>query len=69
MNSPRFALGPCVATPGALAALEAAGQTFLEFLARHQAGDWGELDYFHPSPDPMLHSGAGRPRSARRRNT
>jgi hypothetical protein len=41
---PKFALGQIVATPGALQALEATGQTPLEFLQRHVAGDWGELD-------------------------
>jgi len=40
---PLFSLGQIVATPGALAALEKAGQTPLEFLARHVRGDWGEL--------------------------
>src|ERR1039457_1141906 len=39
----RFALGRIVATPGALGALEEAGQTPIEFLARHALGDWGEL--------------------------
>jgi hypothetical protein len=38
---PRFPLGQVVATPGALEALEAAGQTPIEFLRRHQCGDWG----------------------------
>ena len=38
-----FSLGQLVATPGALTALEKAGQTPLEFLARHVRGDWGEL--------------------------
>jgi hypothetical protein len=33
-----------VATPGALAALEEAGQTPMEFLYRHVTGDWGQLD-------------------------
>lgn len=41
---PRFALGQVVATPGALAALEEAGQIPQEFLHRHLRGDWGELD-------------------------
>lgn len=36
-------LGFVVATPGALRALEAAGQSADEFLARHVSGDWGEL--------------------------
>lgn len=40
---PRFRLGQVVATPGALAALEEAGQTPHEFLARHAVGDWGEI--------------------------
>ena len=39
-----FPLGQIVATPGALAALENAGQTPLDFLSRHVCGDWGELD-------------------------
>jgi hypothetical protein len=39
----RFKLGQVVATPGALRTLEEAGQSPLEFLSRHQAGDWGEL--------------------------
>ena len=42
--SARFALGRIVATPGVLEALEDAGQTPGEFLARHAVGDWGELD-------------------------
>jgi hypothetical protein len=39
----RFQLGQVVATPGALQALEEAGQEPVEFLRRHQSGDWGEL--------------------------
>ena len=42
-QQPLFSLGQLIATPGALAALEKAGQTPLEFLARHVRGDWGEL--------------------------
>ena len=38
-----FALGRVVATPGALAALEKAGQQPGDFLARHVSGDWGEV--------------------------
>lgn len=40
---PKFELGDVVITPGALKALEEAGQSPWEFLSRHQAGDWGEL--------------------------
>lgn len=36
-------LGQVVATPGALAALEGAGEFGLTYLQRHQAGDWGVL--------------------------
>jgi len=41
---PWFPLGQCVATPGALAALTEAVHTPGEFLSRHVAGDWGEID-------------------------
>lgn len=40
----KFSLGQIVATPGALRALEEAQQGAQEFLARHQRGDWGEVD-------------------------
>ena len=42
-NVQKFSLGVVVATPGALAALHAAGQTPHEFLSRHLHGDWGTL--------------------------
>ena len=42
-KQPLFVLGQVVATPGALAALETAGQAPHEFLARHVVGDWGNL--------------------------
>jgi hypothetical protein len=38
-----FRLGQTVATPGALQALEDAGQMPAEFLSRHLAGDWGDV--------------------------
>ena len=44
VRAPRFALGQIVSTPGALEAFGEAGQTPLEFLARHVAGDWGQVD-------------------------
>ncbi len=42
-TAPLFPLGQIVATPGALAALETAGQDGREFLRRHVCGDWGDL--------------------------
>lgn len=47
---PLFPLGQCVATPGALAALEEGGQTPADFLNRHVCGDWGEI---HPADKGM----------------
>ena len=41
---PRFALGRILATPGALEALEEAGQEWFVFLAQRAVGDWGDLD-------------------------
>lgn len=43
MATPKFSLGQCVATPGALEALQAAGVSPLDLLARHSQGDWGDL--------------------------
>jgi hypothetical protein len=40
---PKFQLGQIVATPGALAAVEEAGEDPITYLARHLAGDWGEV--------------------------
>ena len=40
----RFPLGMVVATPGALEALEASGQSPAKFIGRHVSGDWGEMD-------------------------
>jgi hypothetical protein len=40
----KFSLGRIVATPGALEALAAAGQSADVFLSRHAIGDWGNLD-------------------------
>lgn len=41
---PRFELGQVVGTPGALEALQQAGQHPLALLTRHVGGDWGDLD-------------------------
>lgn len=40
----KFSLGKLVATPGALAALRESGQRPWDFMVRHMAGDWGEVD-------------------------
>ncbi len=37
-----FPAGQIVATPGALALLEQANKTPLEFVSRHLRGDWGD---------------------------
>jgi hypothetical protein len=38
-----FSLGQCVATPGALTALEDNATFSIVFLHRHRTGDWGNL--------------------------
>jgi hypothetical protein len=40
----KFSLGQLAATPGALEALDASGQGPDFFIARHLAGDWGEVN-------------------------
>ena len=39
----KFPLGRLAATPGALEAMAASGQTPEFFIAKHLAGDWGEV--------------------------
>lgn len=39
----RFPLGQTLITPGAQEAIRDAGQLPLDFLLRHQLGDWGDL--------------------------
>lgn len=41
---PAFPLGQTVATRGALAALQEAGQSPTDFLARHVRGNWGDVN-------------------------
>ena len=43
-NKPLFTPGQILATPGCIEAMEKAGQSVWEFLARHLAGDWGDLE-------------------------
>jgi hypothetical protein len=42
-SQPKFSLGQIVATPGALEALQKAGEAASEFVQRHIRGDWGEV--------------------------
>ena len=39
----KFDMGRLLATPGALAALESAGESPAKFLDRHVTGDWGDV--------------------------
>jgi hypothetical protein len=39
-----FSLGQLVATPDALAEIEASGDSLVGYLNRHVTGDWGDLD-------------------------
>lgn len=39
----RFELGCCTATAGLLAACSESGENAAAFVARHAAGDWGEV--------------------------
>jgi hypothetical protein len=43
-TSAKFSLGQFTATPGALAAMRLNGDQPASLLARHQRGDFGELD-------------------------
>lgn len=46
MDACLFAAGVIVATPGAMAAFEEAGENPAPYLSRHLTGDWGDLDEF-----------------------
>ena len=43
-QKPLFPLGHVVATPGAIDALAATRQTAIEFVRRHQSGDYGVVN-------------------------
>lgn len=62
MTTPKFSLGQCVATPGALALLEEHGRNYIEFLRRHVSGDWGDC---HPS-DAKINNAALNPKDPQR---
>ena len=38
-----LSLGQLMATPGALAELESSGTTAMQYILRHQGGDWGDV--------------------------
>ena len=40
----KFNPGQVVATPGALAAFEASGESLFDYPTRHLSGDWGDVD-------------------------
>ena len=42
-NEPKFELGRVVATPEAIDALEASGESPDSFISRHHTGDWGDV--------------------------
>ncbi len=46
MTAPPLPLGRVVATPGALKLLSEIGEDPFGYIARHAAGDWGELCAF-----------------------
>jgi hypothetical protein len=58
-DKPRFDIGRAVATPGALAAIQASGQTPGDFLDRHVSGDWGEVgkEDWDANDDALLDGG------------
>lgn len=43
VRPPKFPLGQLVMTRGAIETLAEAGQSPMEFIQRHQSGDWGEV--------------------------
>jgi hypothetical protein len=45
-QQPKFPLGKITVTPNVVDAFFAAHQTPHEFMARHRAGDWGEISQY-----------------------
>lgn len=43
MSKALFNLGQTLATPGALEAIQAAGDNPADYLSRHVTGDWGDV--------------------------
>ena len=60
----RFSLGRVFLTPGAIEALRRANRDSGELLARHQAGDWGEIPEIDKRQNDETLSTGGRILSA-----
>lgn len=43
MSRFKFPIGQLLATPGAIRAVEEAGEDLLGFVVRHSTGDWGDV--------------------------
>jgi hypothetical protein len=56
----KFNLGQTVATPGALEALNRAGQEPVFFLRKHVSGDWGDVDGFDEKANQIALREGGR---------
>src|SRR5215212_3453431 len=56
----RFRLGRLLATPAALETLASAGLTPAHLLARHRAGDWGDLGAADARANDAALAGGGR---------
>lgn len=69
VKTPLFKPGKVVATPGALEALEQAGQGIWPFLSRHLAADWGAVDAHDKAANDQALKDGGRLLSAYTLNT
>lgn len=69
VNTPKFQLGKVVATPGALAALEEAGQSPWVFLSLHLEANWGTVDADDQAANDQALVDGSRILSAYRLNT
>ena len=58
-NQPRFSLGQCVATPGAIDAIAESGEEQCSFVRRHHGGDWGQVceEDAQANEDALTHGG------------
>jgi len=60
VTAPLLPLGRVVATPGALEALAEVGEHPFGYLARHTAGDWGDLCAFDRRQNEVALRGGSR---------